>query len=130
MTDKCRANEVKVGDVIKGPDGKSTVIGIRDDQGWLDFNFAEGRGNRCWSGLLPTEEVTRLKRTDSDMPLGFVIDNDNQVVLSNVFEVVDTGASIKVRSYSNNSDVEETSFHKKAVNRLMGNFTYTLNSTR
>lgn len=126
----CRASEIKVGDVINGPDGKSTVVGIRNTPNRLHFDFAEGRGNRCWTGLIPTEEVPRLKRTDSDMPLGFVIDNDNQVVLSDVFEVVDTGNSIKVRHYINNSDVEETSFDKKSVNRLMGNFIYTLNPAR
>ena len=50
----CRANQIMVGDVVDGPDGKSTVISVRNLLGvdMLQFDFAEGRGNRCWSGIL------------------------------------------------------------------------------
>lgn len=62
-----RASEVQVGDVILGPDGTSTVVGIRTEQGLLKFNFVEGVGNHCWSGLLPEERISRYRKS-TDTP--------------------------------------------------------------
>lgn len=136
MTDQCYASEIRVGDVINGPDGKSTVVGISSIP-WINctnllrFDFAEGSGNRCWSGLSPTERITRVERTAFTVPFGFVVGNDNQVILSGVFGVVDMGESIEVHHFSRRPlDMEVTSFHKKTINRVMGEFTYTLNPAR
>ena len=128
----CQASKVMVGDVIDGPDGRSTVISVRNIPGidMLQFDFAEGRGNRCWSGLRPTEKVTRLEKTFFDMPLGFVVGRNNEVKISGVFEVVDKGKNLQVNHFLSTVITRTTLVPKKDVNRIMGEFTYTLKPAR
>ena len=78
--------EIRIGDVVDGPDGPSTVIGIENKNGSLNLDFAEGKGNRCWS-VFSEEDVRRLKLSDNTSLQGFVVDRNGSVIQNEVVEV-------------------------------------------
>ncbi|MGD0977165.1 MAG: hypothetical protein ABR875_02640 [Minisyncoccia bacterium] len=124
MIKKCevvRASEIRVGDVIDGPDGSSTVSGIRlDDGGYLCFDFAEGRGNRCWTALRFHHTVTRLQKTECNIPGGFAVGHDGQVMIRDIGSVIADGTT---QVEINIIDGGLKKINRSKISHIIGNFT-------
>lgn len=117
------AIEVGIGDIIDGPDGLSTVVGIEKEDGLLRFNFAEGKGNRCWSSLRNDERVALHKQSAEDLHGGFLVNTQGKVVMSGACIVRVGDKEVRV------VDVYGSEHHikKSTVRHIIGQFTLTLN---
>ncbi len=112
------ATEIKHGDIIHGPDGKSTVTCIQDGGHLLKFDFAEGKGNRCWSAVPKNCIIGRYRKTDCPIPCGFAVDHKGEVVESYIGEVHDGGIILMITR----TDATTSKLRKKDIHHISGNF--------
>lgn len=117
------ANQVGIGDIIDGPDGLSTVVNIERHDGLFRFDFAEGNGNRCWSGLRSNERVPLHQKSTEEYHGGFLVNTQGEVMMPGacIVKVADKVVTI--------IDVHgaEHRIKKSAVRHIIGQFALTLN---
>lgn len=118
------ADRVGTGDIIDGPDGPSTVVDILKENGFLRFDFAEGKGNRCYSGVNSGDKVLLLKKSTDEYHGGFIVNTQGEVVMTGAY-IVKVGAQ-KVRVVDVNG--REHRINRSEIRHIIGQFTLVLNS--
>ena len=118
MSEQVLASNIQYGDVIAGPDGESTVTCIRGNDNFIQFDFAEGNGNRCW--LVPqTTLITRYRETSCAIPSGFAVDHEGEVIESYIGTVMESRGVLLITR----ADATTATLERKEVHHISGNFT-------
>ena len=118
-----RADQVGIGDVIDGPDGLSTVVDILGKNGLLRFDFAEGKGNRCWSGLSSDEKVLLRKKSTDKYHGGFIVNTQGEVMMSGACVVKVGPQEVRVVDV----DGRDHRINRQDIRHIIGQFSLMLN---